>query len=821
LAIEQERPVETDSSRDARSGFGGADDHENEAVDDMKFCNIFFYWAILLACGGFQGFRLKAELPSGFEQTVFVDHLHDPNAMEFAPDGRLFVSERISGRLRIVKDGQLLKEPFVTVTVPPEKPGKREEAARPDFRYQGIYHYGAYRSSGLRGIAFDPEFERNGYIYLHYMNDLPRVNRVSRFTASRANPNIAEPGSEKVLIDIPMHARNTGEPVPEGGSHNGGAILFGPDGKLYVSVGDGWNPAPSDAPQDLSNLIGKMLRINRDGSAPEDNPFRDVPGARPEIWALGFRNPYTMALHPRTGAIYVNDVVWGKETVYELVRGGNYRHPSFQGKGAEQSPMHAGGGLIGGGTWYFGNQFPESYRGSYFLTDWRGNVIRRIISEQEPRVVPFAVGVPRPTYIKQGPDDALYWLSANYETMRGTVYRISWSRVSEESAGAPTAIKDFDPDEGLSGHWPLDDGSGELARDISGAGRHGRIKGHTVWSSPGEWPRRLVFGPTGGNVDLGSLDLDSAPFTLSAWIKPDSFLPGLADNRIISKASGISEPEHWWMLGSARTGDAVRLRFRLKAGGRTSTLIAYAGELAPGAWSHVAAAYDGRTIGLFQDGEQVGIMAIEGKPDRNPNVAAWLGDNPPQAGSRPFHGAIRDVRIYKRALAGGELFALMQETKPQRRSGEDRAEVLAAYRPALDLAGDPEVGRLIFSERCVICHRPERADYPEIAPDLTSIVSKGNAWLLEAILDPNRDIPPEYWNYSVLTDDAMFQGFVVEETDTHITLRTLDGQNQILERSSIRSFGRQEQSMMPEGLEVGLTPEDMAGLLEYLTEMKQ
>jgi glucose/arabinose dehydrogenase len=92
---------------------------------------------VLLGIGTIQNAAPGAGLPEGFEQTVFVSGLYDPNAMEFAPDGRQFIAERITGRVRVVKDGVLLPEPFVTVSVPPEAPGKREAAAQPDFIYQG------------------------------------------------------------------------------------------------------------------------------------------------------------------------------------------------------------------------------------------------------------------------------------------------------------------------------------------------------------------------------------------------------------------------------------------------------------------------------------------------------------------------------------------------------------------------------------------------------------------------------------------------------------------------------------------------------------
>ena len=155
--------------------------------------------------------------------------------MQFAPDGRLFVC-RQSGQLRVVQNGTLLATPFLTVAV--NASGER----------------------GLLGVAFDPDFATNNFVYVYYTATSPTIhNRVSRFTA---NGNVAVPGSEVVLLELNALSGAT--------NHNGGAIHFGNDGKLYVAVGDNANGANS---QTLSNLLGKILRINRDGSIPSDNPF--------------------------------------------------------------------------------------------------------------------------------------------------------------------------------------------------------------------------------------------------------------------------------------------------------------------------------------------------------------------------------------------------------------------------------------------------------------------------------------------------------------------------------------------------------------------
>src|ERR1044071_9891016 len=175
-----------------------------------------------------------ATLPTGFTETA-ITGLSSPTAMEIAPDGRIFVCQQ-GGSLRVIKNGALLPTPFVTLNVDPS--GER----------------------GLLGIAFDPNFAGNNFLYLYYTTaTTPRHNRVSRFTA---NGDVVEPGSETIILELDNLSSAT--------NHNGGAIHFGPDGKLYVAVGE--NALGANA-QTLSNRLGKMLRINSNGTIPTDNPF--------------------------------------------------------------------------------------------------------------------------------------------------------------------------------------------------------------------------------------------------------------------------------------------------------------------------------------------------------------------------------------------------------------------------------------------------------------------------------------------------------------------------------------------------------------------
>src|SRR5207244_9287032 len=166
----------------------------------------------------------------GFIESQVAGGLSSPTAMAFAPDGRLFVCEQ-GGQLRVIKNGALLATPFVSVTV--DSSGER----------------------GLLGVTFDPNFASNNFIYIYYtVPGSPAHNRVSRFTASG---DVAVAGSEFVLLNLNNLSTAT--------NHNGGAIHFGPDGQLYIAVGENANTSTA---QTLSNLLGKVLRIYSDGSIP-------------------------------------------------------------------------------------------------------------------------------------------------------------------------------------------------------------------------------------------------------------------------------------------------------------------------------------------------------------------------------------------------------------------------------------------------------------------------------------------------------------------------------------------------------------------------
>ena len=217
-----------------------------------------------------------------------------PVAMAVVPDGRMFVNEQLSGRVRVVNTATWqLQADFCNVSV------------------------SAIGEMGLLGIAIDPDFSSNHYVYLYYTVDSPYRNRVVRYTDTSGvctNPTI--------IVDN----------IPASGIHNGGIIHFGPDRNLYIMTGDA---AQASLAQDLTYLGGKMLRVKADGTAAVGNPFignPSFPGADPRIYSFGHRNSFGFTFHPSTGHLWQTENGPDKnDEVNRIVAGGNYGWPTVQG----------------------------------------------------------------------------------------------------------------------------------------------------------------------------------------------------------------------------------------------------------------------------------------------------------------------------------------------------------------------------------------------------------------------------------------------------------------------------------------------------------
>lgn len=350
---------------------------------------------LLIACSEM---GRAATLPAGFSEAVIASGLSSPTAMAFAPDGRLFICQQ-GGALRVIKNDSLLGTPFLTVTT--DSSGER----------------------GLLGVTFDPGFANNHWLYIYYtVPGSPPHNRVSRFTASG---DAAVPGSEVVILEL--------NNLSSAQNHNGGALHFGLDGKLYIAVGENANSANA---QTLANLLGKVLRLDASGSIPTDNPYYNIAtGMNRAIWALGLRNPFTFGIQPGTGRIFINDVgqnTW--EEINEGLPGANYGWPNCEGACSPPNPSfedpihqysHADGCAIVGGAFYNpdSNQFPSDYIGDYFFADLCGGWIRKLDPANGNAVTTFATGLSSPVDLRVSADGSLYYLDRG----RSSVYRVRFT----------------------------------------------------------------------------------------------------------------------------------------------------------------------------------------------------------------------------------------------------------------------------------------------------------------------------------------------------------------------------------------------------------
>ena len=351
-------------------------------------------------------------VPGGFVRSE-IAQVNAATRMAFAPDGRIFVAE-LAGRLRVIKNGALLSTPFVTLNVA-----------------------GGGSERGLTGVVLDPNFASNHYVYLYYTAPTPTIHsRLSRFTA---DGDVGVPGSEHVILELDTQTA---------GIHNGGALKFFHDGTLFIAAGE--NTTPSNA-QNLSNLLGKVLRIDvrsddfpndshRNYSIPSGNPFRNVAGARPEIWAYGLRNPWSMAVQRGTNRIFINDVGSNFfEEINEGHSGCNYGWPLDEGYTNDSdicSPLfaysHSTGFPVGcaiiGGAFYNPpvQRFPSQYVGKYFFADYCNWWID-VLDLTTHTASAFATGLRNLSDMDVGPDGNLYYLGIDLTTGISTVNRISYT----------------------------------------------------------------------------------------------------------------------------------------------------------------------------------------------------------------------------------------------------------------------------------------------------------------------------------------------------------------------------------------------------------
>jgi putative heme-binding domain-containing protein len=393
-----------------------------DTLSTAEFSDLIAYLESLRSDGLEMGANIRGpiKLPQGFEVETVATGMTGAVAVEVLPDNRVLVCEQ-TGALRVIRDGKLLPEPFVTLPVHTEW------------------------ERGLIGVTVDPDFEQSPYVYVCYVTKEPYLHHVvSRWLA---DGDVAKPGSEQILIEGDDQTRLGGN-VPAG--HQGGAIHFGPDGCLYIAIGDQTAGLPS---QKLDTLQGKLLRIAADGSIPPDNPFvTKATGKYRSIWAYGLRNPFTFAIEPATGEILMNDVGGIKEEINRGRSGANYGWPTVE-HGPTDDPRFVGpihtypqASISGGAFVPSDSDWPSEFQGTYFFADFVQGWIHAIDSSKADAVtaneaMTFAEGLRRPVDMRFGPDGSLYVLLRNawvyddkFESGTSALIKIAFSKQANSAA---------------------------------------------------------------------------------------------------------------------------------------------------------------------------------------------------------------------------------------------------------------------------------------------------------------------------------------------------------------------------------------------------
>ena len=329
---------------------------------------------------------VRAAIRAGFEEHVVADSLDSPVRLAFGPGGRVFVCEQ-AGRLRVVRDKRLLARPFVTV---PTR---------------------AFEEEGLLGVAVDPAFARSKRVYVLYTALAPTRHNVIAWYAASGDTAV---GEGTIVYEFDTHLVH---------QHVGGALRFGPDGFIYASSGE---CGDENLVHSLASTAGKLVRIDRDGRIPRDNPFRTATrGRHGAIWARGFRNAFAFDFLPGTKRVFVNDVGGSRyEEVNDVAAGDDLGWPFVEGPGTaagSRSPRHAyshdHGCAITGGAFYAPAaparaSFPREWHGGYFYSDYCTREIRWLAASGPARDRAFGPTlVPGPVDLGVAADGALWYLA--------------------------------------------------------------------------------------------------------------------------------------------------------------------------------------------------------------------------------------------------------------------------------------------------------------------------------------------------------------------------------------------------------------------------
>ncbi|PKK35292.1 hypothetical protein BWI96_17300 [Siphonobacter sp. SORGH_AS_0500] len=375
-----------------------------------------------VACQSTDGALTEKPLPVHIQ--LISDQLLYPTAFAVPGDGsgRLFVTEQV-GRIRVIEKNKLNPTPFLDIS-------------------SMVIKRDGYDERGLLGLAFHPQFSKNGKFYVYYSAKTSgRGNHKSVIEEFTSNQKTADPKSGKVVLEFDEPESN----------HNGGDLKFGPDGMLYIAVGDGGGAGDKHGEhgngQNMNTLLGKILRIDVNQSPygiPQDNPFKNKPDVRPEIFAYGLRNPWRISFDQGTGKLFAGDVGQNQyEEVDIITKGGNYGWRVREGYHTynEKDPdpknyidpiteySHSEGISITGGFVYRGNKI-GALKGKYIFADWSGPTW--YLSESQGKTWPrgslqlrnrpanwqvYSFG--------EDEDKELYILGVNTENNKGFLYKLT------------------------------------------------------------------------------------------------------------------------------------------------------------------------------------------------------------------------------------------------------------------------------------------------------------------------------------------------------------------------------------------------------------
>ncbi|MGB2695051.1 MAG: PQQ-dependent sugar dehydrogenase [Dehalococcoidia bacterium] len=331
-------------------------------------------------------------LPPGYSIETYVTGLQQPTGIAFLPDGRMLVAEQ-KGSIRLVDEGRLLPKPFHRIAVHSPDPGDKVVEL------------------GLVGLTVDPNFKDNGYIYAYYSASKPK-----RHTAL-ARIRVED---DKVIDEWEILEINEAPSC----CHISGSMRFAPDGTLFVTVGDHQKERES---QDKSNVLGSILRINRDGTVPKNNPFVHEDNTDPRIYAYGLRNPFDIAIDPKTGRMFATENGFsGQDAIIEVHPRANYGWPGYNldvPYDQVEPPLlfyHAPTGPAGI-EYYRGKALPAFEGTLLFCQFHRGGALHLIKAQPDGDVRDTILATGCTSDVLTGPDGLIYF--TDYVT--GTIFRIT------------------------------------------------------------------------------------------------------------------------------------------------------------------------------------------------------------------------------------------------------------------------------------------------------------------------------------------------------------------------------------------------------------